>query len=192
MKKEKNLIAEYTTEYQGQTVKIKKFKTKNKKSRQNVRRNVFNCPNCLSSVKIDELGIWECTGDKLKIWEEEFNKFYHLPKDKKDKYIKTIISDSRFLDLYDKWVYSYENNKSEEFTCGYTNKIFLPIVTVKCVIPDPIYTKFIESRINRKLTLEEISGEDELWIYKGSVYKKYRKGANKIRIPFIRFPEDIL
>ena len=191
MSKDKNLISEYQETYQGEKVTVKKFKTKEKRTNFNGRRNITNCPNCLSSVLVDGLGIWSCSGDRIKIWEKDFAIYYKLDNSKKVKYLTNLTSDSQFLELYDRWVYATENSKPEEFTCGYTNKIFFPVGSTKTTMFDPVYTKLIENKLNRKLTEPELLGEEELWIYQNKVIKKFKKGAKKVRIPIIYFPGDV-
>lgn len=189
-KKRSDIIGEYELNYNGQNVKVTRHKAKDRKATHNARRAVVSCPHCLSTIRINEVGVWECTGDKLKSWEAEFLKFHGLNNEKKVEYIKGVSADSQFLELYDRWAYAYTTNNPKEFNCGYTNKMFLPISTVKVRLADPIFVKHLERKIGRKLTEEELRGEHELWYYNGMYLKKFKKGAKRVRIPHIILPGE--
>lgn len=187
--KKKNIITEYEIEYEGQKVIVHKYKTKDKKTINNIRGNFINCPNCLSKMIVDNSGIQKCSGDRLGIWDSEFTKFDKLAEVYKIEYIKTLANDSMFFELYDRWNYA-KNNQEETFDCGYSNKIFFPIASCSIIIPDPAQVVRIERKLGRKLTEEEIFGEKELFSYKGSIFEEYRDGARTIKISLLRFPED--
>ena len=125
--------------------KIKKLKPKNKKRGRNDRTNCLSCPNCLSKLITNSLGILECTGDRLMIWDKEFSKFYRLTPDKQVEYLKNVSSTGTFQDLYDSWNYAKANEATEKFECGYTNTLFPPNGNVKVRIPDPLFCKRIEN-----------------------------------------------
>lgn len=187
----KDIIGEYQAEYNGQKVTVHKFRQKEKRTNFNPARRVTLCPNCLSVLRTDAVGVAECSGDRLKIWETEFLKFHGLTDENKALYIKNLSSDNRFLELYDIWAYSYVNQKPEEFTCGYTNKIFLPIATNRVSLPDPLFIKYLEHRLGRPLKECEIAGDEDLWWYSGMLIHKYKKGARKVKIPIIWLPDDV-
>ena len=189
-KKRNDVIGEYDLNYNGQTVKVKKLKPKDRKAAKHARRAVVSCPNCLSSIRVNDVGVWECTGDRLQTWVAEFSKYNSLSNEKKIEYIKGVSADSQFLELYDRWVYSVTVNNPDEFNCGYTNKMFLPISTVKVRLADPIFVKHLEKKLGRKLTEEELRGEHELWFYNGMYLKKFKKGAKRVRIPHIVLPGE--
>lgn len=191
MSKKLDVIGEYQSEYKGQQITVHKLKMKDRKALPNAARRIYNCPNCSSLVRLNSSGIQECSGDRLRTWELEFAKYHALSNENKVEYIKNISSDSKFLELYDRWAYAFTTNQPEEFTCGYTNKIYLPIASNRVNLPDPIFMKIIESKLGRKLELAEILGEDELWLYGGMVLQKYRKGAKKVRVPIVTLPDDV-
>lgn len=171
-------------------VKIKKLKPKGKKRGRNDRSNSLSCPNCLSKLKTNSIGLLECTGDRLMIWDKEFHRFHKLSPENKVEFLKNVSSNSTFQDLFDRWVYALENDKPEEFECGYTNTLFPPNGNVKVRIPDPIFCKRLEQKLGRKLTEEEILGESPLYFYRGMVYTEWRKRAKTVRIPFIILPDE--
>lgn len=187
--KNKNLINQYKDIYNGQTVTVSKFKTKDKKVINNTRSNFINCPNCLSKMVVNESGLQKCSGDKLDSWDKEFTKFDSLSDDKKLEYIKNITEESMFFELYDRWKYC-KTDTEDTFSCGYTNKIFLAVPNCSVIIPDPTQMIRIERKLGRKLTEEEIFGEKELFVSKGGVFEEYRKGAKTLKIILLRFPED--
>lgn len=190
MKKKRNLVKQYTTTYDNQNVTVNVFKSKGKKEINNARSNTSVCPNCLSKLVLDANKNLQCSGDRLQIWWTEFNNFNNMSQEKKDEYLKHISYDSMFLELYDKWLYSVNNNKPEEFNCGYTNKIFLPMPSCQTIIPDPIQMNIVEKNIGRELTDEEIFGEKELYYTQGVVTEDFDSSSKKIKIRLIRFPED--
>lgn len=187
----KDIISQYDIEYNGQIVKVTKLKPKDRKGAPNAARRISSCPSCLSVLKINAQGLWECTGDRLQLWDLEFARFDQLDDQAKALYIKNVSIDSRFLELYDKWVYAKKENKPEEFNCGYTNKIILPIGSGKTRIPDPIVTKRLETSLKRKLTEEEMYGEVDLWIKNRQVSLDYKRGARRVKIPIITLPDDV-
>jgi hypothetical protein len=188
-KKNRNVIAEYETEVDGQKVIVQKFKAKDKKVINNTRSNFISCPNCLSKLTLDEGGLQKCSGDRLVIWEKEFSQYSLLPKEKQLEYLKKISFNSMFMELYDRWSYS-KIDSDDSFSCGFTNKIFLPIASCSVIIPDPAQVKRIEKKLGRKLTEEEIFGEKELFSHRGGIFEEYRDGARTVKITLLRFPED--
>lgn len=171
-------------------VKIKKLKPKGKKRGRNDRTNSLSCPNCLSKLVTNSLGLLECTGDRLKIWEKEFERYYRLDDVKKVEFLKNVSANGNFQELYDRWVYARENELPNEFDCGYSNILFPPSGNVKVRIPDPIFCKRIEQKLGRKLTEEELFGESPLYQYGGRILTEWRKRAKEIRIPFIILPDE--
>lgn len=186
----RNLISEYQADVDGQRVTVKVYKPKDKKVASYGRANVTTCPNCLSALKLNESGVAYCTGDKLTYWLNEFAKFELMSDEQKVEYIQSISDYSEFLNLYDRWKWTNESETKEIYNCGYTNKIFLPIATCNVIIPDPVKVAHIQGKLGRQLTEEEMFGEAELWEFGGSVYEKFRKGARKVKIHLIRFPQD--
>lgn len=190
MPKNRNVISETEIDLDGTKVKVKKLKARAKKRGRNDRSNNLSCPNCLSKLITNTYGVLECTGDRLKLWEKEFVKYFKLTPEEKLEYLKGVSSDGNFQDLYDRWVYAQEQNTPEEFGCGYTNTLFPPMGTVKVRIPDPIFTKRLEDKLGRKLTEEELIGESPLYFYQGRVLTEWRKRAKEIRIPYVILPDE--
>jgi len=186
----KNVIIEYQTDIQGQSVIVRRLKYKDKKVVSYGRPNTNHCPYCLSNLTTDSLGLQHCSGNKLEFWEKEFNNFFNMDALLKVEYIKTISEESQFFELYDKWTFAQTPEIEEKFNCGYTNKIFFPMPSGSITIPDPVRVSYIEKKLGRKLTEEELYGEAELWQHRGSVFKDYCKGARKVKIALIRFPGD--
>lgn len=187
--KKRNVISQYQTEYEGQTVTVNVVKNKEKKGQSYGRSNASVCPNCLSRLEIGEAGLPVCSKDKLQFWEKEFIRYETLKEEDKLAYMQHISMENEFLDLYDRWKYA-QTDENDTFDCGYTNKIFMPIPTCNVTIPDPIKVSHVEKKLGRPLTEEELFGESELWEFGGQILKEYRKGARKVKIQLIRFPED--
>lgn len=173
-------------------VKVKKLKYKKKKEFKLVKKEPTTCPYCLSLLKSNEVKVLECTGDKLRIWEVEFLKFNKLNQEQRNKYLIGISNRDMFIDLYEKWSVIDEKGQRPNFTCGYSNRIFNPISRYRLSIPDPLLIKAIERSLGRELTEEEKFNEKELWQYQGRYSDRYKKGANKVRIPQVVFPEGFV
>jgi hypothetical protein len=139
---------------------------------------------------LDEAGTWQCSGDRLRVWESEFVKYRSMDKEKKVKYITDLSNSSRFLELFDRWEYAYNSNGKEVFGCGYTNILFPLNGSVQVRIPDPCFTKILEQKLGRTLKEEELYEEEELFFYAGRVLTKYREGAKVIRIPWVILPTE--
>jgi hypothetical protein len=185
-----NQIDAGIVEINGQSVPLKKFKAKKNKRMKNVRHTITNCPNCLSSMRLNAHGSWECSADKLNVWEKDFIAFSQLGDKEKGEYLLGLSNYSRFIELFDKWKYSQDNNAPEEFNCGYTNTMYPMIGTASVRIPDPLVVKRIEHKLGRPLTEEELIGESELWAFGGRILTEWRKKAKQIRIPYIILPSE--
>jgi len=186
----KNVISEYQAQVNGQSVIVHKYKPKDKKPVSYGRPNAVNCPYCLSLLTFDAAGLQQCSGSKLEFWDKEFTKFSKMNDYKKRKYILTIAEESQFFELYDRWLYAQKPESKEKFNCGYTNKIFFPMPTGNVTIPDPMRVAYIQKRLGRELTEEELYGESELWLLGKIVLKDYKKGARKVKIALLKFPQD--
>lgn len=190
MKKNRNILEEIEEEYKGEKVLVKKLKPKKKKTQRTSRRTTTTCPNCMSTLFINDLNVWECSGDRLKHWEYTFWRYDKTDEKGKVDILSTISDNGRFLELFDRWVYCQNAEPKEEFNCGYSNHSFSPNGGVKVNIPDPIFVKKLENKLGRELTEEEVLGEVDLFWYNGMVLTKYRKDAKKIKIPFIVLPSE--
>lgn len=175
----------------GQTVKVKQLKPKHKKKDVYVARNTTtSCPNCLSTMKPNALGLFECSGDKLKVWVPDFARYKQMQHEQRMKYLTDLSNSSRFLELFDRWDYASSTDGKEEFNCGYTNILFPLTATSQVKIPDPLYTKILEQKLGRSLTEEEIYGESELWAYGNRILTSWRKNAIPVKIPFVILPNE--
>jgi len=186
----KDVEFDYIEEIEGKSVTIRKIKPKAKKGISYGRPNYNICPYCNSKLDVDSVGLQKCTGDKLAFWHQEFEKFLTLEEKTKIEYIATISEESQFFELYDRWTFSQAPENDEQFNCGYTNKIFFPMPPSNVTIPDPVRVSYVEKRLGRALTEEELYGESELWQFGRQILKEYKKGARKLKIALIRFPGD--
>ncbi len=191
MKKHKNVIKQYAENYQGQAVTVNVFKPKEKQKEVSHARNLHSsCPNCGSKLVINVMGAWECTADKLEYWADQFKKFMQMTSEQQVEYISKLTSDSNFLDLYDKWLTAYKEDKPKDFNCGYTNNISLPIGSSKTIIADPMFCKFLETGLKRPLTEEELRNESAIYIRKKKVRDKWFLGSRAVVIPYIVLPDE--
>ena len=188
--KDRAIESQKTVEINGRAVKVTKLKPKRNRSRKYARHTVTSCPNCLSTLRINEFGVWECTGDRLAIWTGEFEKFQKMSLERQNEYLKTMSEPDRFIDLYGRWDYINADGVRENFNCGYTNEMYPPMARIKTSIPDPAFCKALERRLGRELTDEEKANESEIWEWQGIVSTEKRAGAKRVRIPWINLPED--
>lgn len=186
-----NKLKEKKITIDGKSFTVKQLKPKAKKKDIYVARNTTtSCPNCLSTMKLNSLGLFECSGDKLRVWEPDFAKFKNMTAEQKSKFLADLSSSGRFVELFDRWDYALSTEGKEEFNCGYTNILFPLTGTAQVRIPDPLFTKKLEQKLGRPLTEEEIYGETELWSYQGAILTSWRKNAKPIRIPFVILPNE--
>lgn len=186
--RKKRTVIETEAQIEGQTVTVKTFPGKAKRKVRNARPLSSSCPVCLSVLKLNDIKVWECTGNRLVFWEKEFSKYNTLTDEKKLEYLNKVSNTSRFYELLDRWNYCQET--SELFDCGYTNEILPPMGIMQIRIPDPVFVKGIEKKLGRGLTEEELLGESELYFYAGQVLTRYRKNAKLIKIPFVLLPSE--
>jgi ribosomal protein L37AE/L43A len=172
--------------------RAKKLKSKRKVNKQNYRLTNRTCPECGSNLELDEVGIWECTRDKLKIWEEEFIKYDKMNDKNKKRYLLLISDVSRFGELYNQWSKTDSDGNRPYFDCGYSNKLFNPICRSRTTLPDPILVATIEKNLGRNLTHEEKTNEVEIFKQGKSYFSDYKKGRAKVKIPQIVFPDGFL
>lgn len=189
--KKRNLLKQYKGEVDGQEVIVNQFKTKERKEMSYARPTTSTCPCCGSKLELNEQQNFYCIGDKLTHWATEFEKYFAMSDTDKVKYLSNITSDSQFFDLYDRWKYSKEIDKPDEYNCGYTNNIALPIANTRTVIPDPMVVKRLELALNRPLTEEELMNESQLYGKFNKVSDRYFKGSKQIIIPYVVLPDEI-
>lgn len=186
----KTPIDTYTENRNGEEVEIKVYKPKKAVKKNLKPKTTAICPECNSTIKVNTYGVWECTGDQLEYWHQQFCRFRAMSENKQKEFIETISDLGKFMDLYSRWQNSQELD-NYEFDCGYSNKIFSPSSRHRVTIPDPIQVKHIERRLGRKLTEEELHNEDAIWEYSGQYLEKYRDGAKKVKIKHVAIPEDV-
>jgi len=191
MKKDRRVIDSYETEYLGQKVTIKVGKPKEKRKQINRPKNVTTCPECSSTLILNNIGVWQCTGDQLKQWENQFYKYSKLNEDDKVEFLKSVSDTGKFQYLFGRWEYSQESD-SQGFNCGYSNNINLPLPNSQSKLPDPLFVKHVERKLGRPLTEEEKWGEGDIWFYKGQYLNKYRKNSKRVKIPIISIPRDVI
>ena len=186
----KSVESEKIVDINGKSVKIIKLKTKKNRSKKHARHTVTTCPICLSTLKINQYGVWDCTGDRLTLWVVEFEKFQKMSEVDQKHYLENMSDPQGFLDLYSKWAYRDENDNRVNFHCGYTNEIYPPSCRVKTRIPDPAFVKTIERQLGRELTDEEKINESDIWIYQGKYSIVYVNGSRKVKIPWVTLPGE--
>jgi hypothetical protein len=125
------------------------------------------CPNCFSTLTTDEAGAITCSGDRIKSWQDEFDKFKALSEIDKKKYLAELDNPKRFLELA---------GTLGSQDCGFSTKISHVVPNYSVRIPDPIAVRAMERKLQRLLTEEEL---DEKYIFE-----------NGYKLPFTQFPED--
>ena len=181
----KNFTIENTSE-------IQKVKAKGIKKGKTYRITNKVCPSCMSTLKLTELGIWECTQDRLKLWEKEFVKFSQLSVVLQQEHLINFSHPDKFVELYEKWSFKDDLGLRSRFECDYSNKLFNPISRFRTIIPDPALVRTIECSLGRKLTNEEKIGEIEIWREGRSYFDTYKKGRYKVKIPQLTFPDSFM
>lgn len=164
--------------------KARRFKPKAKKIKGNNYRDIFsNCPHCFSTLKVNNLGNWECTSGKLQLWVKEFKKYNSLNLTEKELYEQSLSNKDWFLSMYNKW-------SKGNLTCDYSNKVSIPNVVFKQEILDPMFVGKIERSLGRELTEEEKAGELSLYQIGEQFSTEFEEGSSIVEIPTINFPED--
>ena len=187
----KKPLKTYSENIDGENVEVKVYKPKRDVKKTNRSKTTSICPECGSTLKVGEFGVWECQGDQLEHWHREFVKFTAANDERKAEILKSISDMGKFLDLYSRWQNAQEL-ADYEFDCGYTNRIHSPNARTRNTIPDPIQVKRIERQLGRKLSEEELYNEDEIWQIGGRFLKFYKKGAKRVKIKRVAIPEDVM
>jgi len=183
------IINTYTEVIDSTEVSIKVMDSSKKSKKTNRAKTTSVCPECNSVLKVNKLGIWECLGNELFYWQQEFIKFRAANQEEKDKILKSISDTGQFIDLYNRWSNS-QDLPDVSFDCGYSNRLYPSHSNSKEVIADPIQVVNVERKLGRKLTEEELKNEQDIWQHGGKYLTKYRKGAKKVRIKYITFPDE--
>lgn len=115
-----------------------------------------SCPNCLSSLLINKQGYYECSGNNLKYWEEQFKLFDTMSSSEKAIYLDNLSDTGSFLELHLKWSFKDTEGHRSNFGCGYSHKTYSPINKLRTKMRDPVAVRFKEKKLGRKLTDEEL------------------------------------
>lgn len=135
-------------------------------------RNVSNlCPNCFSTLNIDDSGGFACSGDRIASWRKEIEAYREMPEQAQQTYLATLSNPSKFVEL----VGSFDT-----LDCGLSNQLSNVTSTNNTRIPDPMAVGKLERILKRSLTAEELE-EDYEFEFEGKRYT----------IPFVNFPDDI-
>jgi hypothetical protein len=184
----KKILRKTTEIIDGKSVTVTILSPKERKVTRYVDRSNTTCPNCQSTLRLNDLGQYECTSNKLMVWEKEFFAYDRADMEGKEEILAKFSNTSLFSELYDRWKYAREND--EKFDCGYTNEVFPLLSESKEVIPDPLVVKRVEKKLGRELTLDELLGEVELFTFGGRVLTEWRPKARTLRIPWIVLPSQ--
>lgn len=143
-----------------------------KRSKRVSHRNVSNlCPNCFSTLSLNEAGGFDCSGDRIASWKDEITKYRGMSEDDKKEYLATLANPSKFMDL----VGSFDT-----LDCGYNAKINNVTADYNTRIPDPMAVARLERVLQRTLTAEEME-EGHEFVLEGKSYT----------LPMINFPDDL-
>ena len=105
------------------------------------------CPNCFSTLLTDERGAIQCSGDRIKSWQDEFDKFKALSDKGKEEYLARLDNPERFLELA---------GTLGSQDCGFSTKISHVAPNYSVRIPDPMAVNKLERTLQRKLSEEEL------------------------------------
>lgn len=145
------------------------FVKKRRSNRVNL-RSVHNlCPNCFSRLIQDEAGNVHCTGDRLKSWQEELDKYLKLTVGEQQDYLLALSNPSGFLNLI--------NFDDGTVFCMFNNKISPIGAESNCRIPDPMAVSRLERQLARPLQEHELE--------EGYAFE------NGYQLPFVNFPDDV-
>lgn len=137
------------------------------------------CPECLSTLELSVDG-YKCTGNRLRLWVKEFEKYDLLTEGEKKMYIANLADKEKFVELY--------NSKTLE--CEYSPQMIEIIPEQSILIPDPMVVGKIELNFGRRLTDTELE-EGFLFYRKGKNFShEHLEGYNRFRIPRVLFPDD--
>jgi hypothetical protein len=165
---------------------------KAKKKGKSYRLTTMTCPSCLSTLKLNSSGVWTCTGDRLETWAKDFLTYNQLNDKDRTAFLLTFEDPAIFLNLLDKFNFIDKDGKRSNFQCDFTNKLGSIVHSYSISIPDPILTRRIERTLGRKLTELELNGQSDVFLRQGIYTDTYSKGAKKVKITRIRFPQDVL
>lgn len=143
----------------------------NRKRMKNARLVSVFCPNCFSTLDVQVNGSKSCSGDKLKFWKEEAEKFLSLEEAERQAYLNALSEPDKFLQIV--------ANK-DDLKCEYSSNITGVSSSYSFRIPDPLAVSSLEKKLKRKLTEEDLQ-EDKEFIIDSKPYK----------LPFVNFPEDL-
>ena len=166
-------------------IDVQQLKPKRRRIGKNVRSLNHTCPNCLSTIIINDLGQWQCTGDKLKIWTQEFSKYKKMTDRQKEQYLLTLDNKDKFLEWF----------QQKELQCGWTSAVQKQENTYSIRIPDPMAVGRLERSLGRTLEGEDLE-EGKLYyrkLYGGKFCysEQQHEGWHPYLIPRVSFPDDV-
>ena len=144
--------------------------------------NIDSCTYCLSKIVVSN-GVWACTGNKLKMWQNEFETYSKLTEEQRTVYIENISNKQQFERLYESWL-------TGELACDFTERLYSALPSYTVDLPDPLFINKLEKAFGRLLTDEEKSGAVPIWKKGNKYFSEYEEGCDEIEIPTIAFPED--
>lgn len=166
-------------------IDIQKLKPKRRRVGRNARSVNHTCPNCLSTIVVNSLGQWECTGNKLKLWSKDFERYKKMNAVEKEEYLNTLDNKDKFLEWYNQ----------NSLHCGWNSQLQKTENTYSVKIPDPIAVNKIERSLGRSLEEDEL--EEGKFYYRKLVGDKYEysteptEGWHLYVIPRVSFPDDV-
>ncbi len=160
---------------------VRKYKTKIRRRRRNA--NPFNntCPVCMSPLILNKTKRQECSGQRLNLWVNSFKQFENLDENEKSSFLDNFEHPNIFLELYKKWEYKDVNGHRTNFTCSYTGSTNNTVSRLSQLIPDPVQVKYLEDKIGRKLTNEELDGKIAIILEDIETY-----------VSKIKYPDDVI
>lgn len=140
------------------------------------------------STLITEGSQVSCSGDKLKYWKNEVEKFIKLNPYDQAAYLDGLSDEARFLEIL--------KNK-DNLVCEFNNNL-VPVGPVTSVrVPDPLAVAKLERTLGRGLTELELEEGyefvlDTRLVFNGvGVDMKVTEKDIIYTLPFVNFPEDL-
>jgi hypothetical protein len=129
-----------------------------KKRTKNTRKQRTPCPECGSSLSVEDGHIY-CTQN---LFETEYPNMFMKWDGLSASELRTAIENSPFktYDMYERWKFiDPETGVRTQFCCTYDpNKEFNPMTQSETILPDPAQTRIAETLLKRPLTIDEYYG----------------------------------
>jgi len=139
------------------------------------------CPNCMSSMKLDEKGKYKCTGDRLNLWKKEFERFEKMNTKEREDFLKGIENIDKFMELF---------NKRLNLECDYSSRMVDITPTYSVEIPDPMHVSKIEKALGRRLTELELEEGYKFYTDGNNIFSEKKEGTRYFFIERIIFPDE--